>query len=121
MYVCMYVCMDGCIYIYIYIYKKKKAEEQKQKTLYFDLDFRTAFDSIHREKQLQTMQKEGVKGKCFASINSMYGSLLSCVNVNSEYSNVFALPCSGAPRVCTRPYFSLCSLISLRGTWWLNW
>ena len=39
------------------------------------------------------MQKEGVHGKPFASIKSMYDSLLSCVRENNEYSDtVFIWP-----------------------------
>ena len=38
------------------------------------------------------MQKEGVQGKFFSSIKSMYDSLLSCVRANSEYSDFFDCP-----------------------------
>ena len=49
------------------------------------VDFKKAFDSMHHNKLLQAMQKEGVQGKFFASIKSMYDSLLSCVRANSVY------------------------------------
>ena len=56
------------------------------------VDFKKAFDSMHHNKLLQAMQKEGVQGKFFASIKFMYDSLLSCVRANGEYSDFFDCP-----------------------------
>ena len=53
------------------------------------VDFKKAFDSVHNNKLLQAMQKEGIQGKCFASIKSMYDSLLSCVRANNKYSDFY--------------------------------
>ena len=56
------------------------------------MDFKKAFDSVHHDKLLQATQKEGVQGKFFASVKSTYASLLSCVRVNSKYSDFFDCP-----------------------------
>ena len=68
----------------------QKCLSKKDKKLYVAfVDFRKAFDSIRHDKLLQAVQQEGVKGAFFASIKSMYDSLLSCVRANNEYSDFF--------------------------------
>ena len=42
-------------------------------------------------KLLQAVQQEGVKGKFFASIKSVYDSLLSCVRANNDYSDFLSV------------------------------
>ena len=69
-------------------YLKKKG----QKLYVAFVDFKKAFDIVHHDKLLQAMQKEGVQGNPFASIKSMYDSLLSSVRANSEYSDFFDCP-----------------------------
>ena len=53
------------------------------------VDLRKAFDSVRHDKLLEAVQQEGVKGECFASIKSMYDSLLSCVRTNNDYFYFF--------------------------------
>ena len=56
-------------------------------------DFKKAFDSVHHDKLLQAMQKEGVQGKFFAPIKSMYDSccLVSGQTVNTQISLIVPL------------------------------
>ena len=56
------------------------------------MDFRKAFDSVRHDKLFQAVQQEGVKGTFFASIKSMYDSLLSCVRANNDYSDFLECP-----------------------------
>ena len=73
----------------LYAIAQKCLNEKGQKLYVAFADFKKAFDSAHHDKLLQAMQKEGVQGKFFASIKSMYDSLLFCVRANSEYSDFF--------------------------------
>ncbi len=68
------------------------SEQERSEVICCFVDFKKAFDSVHHNKLLQAMQKEGVQGKFFSSIKSMYDSLLSCVRANSEYSDFFDCP-----------------------------
>ena len=56
------------------------------------VDFRKAFDSVHHDKLMAVLNSEGVKGKFFCALKSMYKSLISCVRVNNEYSDYFDCP-----------------------------
>ena len=71
----------------LYAITQKCLNKKGQKLYVAFVDFKKAFDSVHHDKLLQAMQKEGVQGKFFASIKSMYDSLLSCVRANGEYSD----------------------------------
>ena len=75
----------------LYAIAQKCLNKKGQKLYVAFVDFKKAFDSVHHDKLLQAMQK-GVQGKFFASIKSMYYSLLSCVRANSEYSDFFDCP-----------------------------
>ena len=76
----------------LYAIAQKCLNKKGQKLYVAFVDFKKAFDSVHHDKLLQAMQKEGVQGKFFASIKSMYDSLLSCVRANGEYSDFFDCP-----------------------------
>jgi hypothetical protein len=76
----------------LYAIVQKCLNKKEQKLYVAFVDFRKAFDSIRHDKLLEAMQKEGIKGKFFASIQSMYNSLLSCIRVNNEYSDFFDCP-----------------------------
>ena len=67
----------------LYAIVQKCLNKKGQKLYVAFVDFKKAFDSAHHDKLLQVMQKERVQGKFFASIKSMYNSLLSCVRANS--------------------------------------
>ena len=56
------------------------------------VDFKKAFDSVRHDKMLECLKNNGVKGKFFASLRSMYDCLLSCVRSNAEYSEFFQCP-----------------------------
>ena len=68
---------------YLYAIAQKCLNKKGQKLYVAFVDFKKDFDSMHHDKLLQAMQKEGVQGKFFASIKSMYDSLLSCLRANS--------------------------------------
>ena len=76
----------------LYAIAQKCLSKKGQKLYVAFVDFKKAFDSVHYDKLLQAMQKEGVQGKFFASIKCMYDSLLSCVRENSEYPDFFDCP-----------------------------
>jgi hypothetical protein len=67
--------------------KKVKCFSKKGQKLYVAfVDFRKAFDSVKHETLLDVIQREGIKGKFFVAIKSMYNSLISCVRSNGKYS-----------------------------------
>ena len=73
----------------IYAIAQKCLNKKGQKLYVAFVDFKKAFNSVHHDKLLQAMQKEGVQGKLFASIKAMHDSLLFCVMENGEYSDFF--------------------------------
>lgn len=56
------------------------------------VDFKKAFDSVHHDKLLEALQHEGVSGKFFSIIKSMYESLRSCVRVGGKLTDFFGCP-----------------------------
>ena len=76
----------------LYAISQKCLNKKGQKLYVTFVDFRKAFDSVHHDKLLQAVQQEGVKGNFFASIKSMYDSLLSCVRAINDYSDFFECP-----------------------------
>ncbi|MCB4763515.1 MAG: hypothetical protein LGB78_06400 [Sulfurovum sp.] len=92
----------------LYAIAQKSLNKKGQKLYVAFVDFKKAFDSVHHDKLLQAMQKEGVQGKFFASIKSVYDSLLSCFRANSEYSDFFDCPVGVRQGCVLRPtIFSL--------------
>ena len=76
----------------LYAIAQKFLNKKGQRLYVAFVDLRKAFDSVHHDKLLEAMQQDGFQGKVFASIKSMYYSLLSCVRANSEYSDFFDCP-----------------------------
>ena len=76
----------------LYAIAQKCLNKKGQKLYLAFVDFRKAFDSVRHDKLLQAVQQERVKGKVFASIKSMYDSLLSCARANNDYSDFFECP-----------------------------
>ena len=76
----------------LYAIAQKCLNKKGQKLYVTFVDFRKAFDSVHHDKLLQAVQQEGVKGNFFASIKSMYDSLLSCARANNDYTDFFLCP-----------------------------
>ena len=74
---------------FIHSIAQKCLNKKGQKLYVAFVDFKKAFNSVHHDKLLQAMQKEGVQGKLFASIKAMHDSLLFCVMENGEYSDFF--------------------------------
>ena len=71
----------------------QKCLSKKGKKLYVAfVDFKKAFDSVRHNKLLDAIYKEGVKGKLFCALKSMYDRLLSCVRVNGCCSDFFDCP-----------------------------
>ena len=79
-------------FFYLYAIAQKCLNKKGQQLYVAFVDFRKAFDSVRNNKLLQAVQQEGVKGKFFASIKSVYDSLLSCVRANNDYSDFFECP-----------------------------
>ena len=75
----------------LYAIAQKCLNKKGQKLYVAFVDFRKAFDSIRHDKLLQAVQQEGVKGAFFASIKSMYDSLLSCVRAKNDYSDFLSV------------------------------
>jgi hypothetical protein len=71
----------------LYAMVQKCFSKKGQKLYVAFVDFRKAFDSVKHEKLLDVIQREGIKGKLFVAIKSMYNSLISCVRSNEKYSN----------------------------------
>ena len=53
------------------------------------VDFKKAFDSVHREKLWQVLRNAGIAGR---AVQSIYNSVLSCVRANGSYTNFFDCP-----------------------------
>jgi hypothetical protein len=71
----------------------QKTLTRKRRKLYVAfIDLRKAFDSVRHDILLDCLKKKGVSQKFFASIKAMYSSMLSCVRVNGELSDLFDCP-----------------------------
>ena len=53
------------------------------------VDFKAAFDSVHRDKLWLALNHHGIKGKLLKSIKSVYKSVRSCVNVRGTFTDFF--------------------------------
>ncbi|MEW8548219.1 MAG: reverse transcriptase family protein [Candidatus Thiodiazotropha sp.] len=53
------------------------------------VDFKAAFDSVHRDKLWLSLNHYGVKGKLLSSIKAVYRSVKACVKVNSTLTEFF--------------------------------
>ena len=76
----------------LYAIVQKYLNRKGQKLYVAFVDFRKAFDSVNHEKLLEALSNEGVNGRFFVAIKSMYESLLSCVRVNNNFSDFFECP-----------------------------
>lgn len=56
------------------------------------IDFKKAFDSVNHDKLMEVAYNNGIKGKFLCALHVMYESLVSCVRINSEYSDMFECP-----------------------------
>ena len=72
------------------------------------IDFRKAFDSVRREKLWIVLKKNGLKGKMYNALKSMYDTVLAQVRVNGDLTNMFSCP-RGLKQgeVCSPILFSL--------------
>ena len=71
---------------------QKYLNRKGQKLYVAFVDFKKAFDSVNHEKLLEVLSSEGIKGKFFVAVKSMYNSLLSCVRINNTFSDFFDCP-----------------------------
>ena len=76
----------------LYSVIQKSMSRKGQKLYVAFIDFRKAFDSVSHKKLLQVAFNEGIRGKFFCALQVMYESLVSCVRVNNELSDVFDCP-----------------------------
>ena len=84
----------------LYALARKCLNKKGQKLYVAFVDFKKDFDSVHHDKLLQAMQKEGVQGKFFAPIKSMYDS---CCLVSGQAMDTLI--------------FSILKLVSARGVY----
>ena len=56
------------------------------------IDFKTAYDSIQRDKLWDVLKRNNVKGKLYKAFYSMYINVKACVRVNGECSDYFDCP-----------------------------
>lgn len=71
---------------------QKSMSRKGQKLYVAFVDFKKAFDSVNHEKLLEIAYLEGIRGKFFCALQVMYDSLVSCVRVNNEFSDMFECP-----------------------------
>jgi hypothetical protein len=76
----------------LYTVIQKCMNKSGQKVYIAFVDFKKAFDSVNHEKLLEAVYKEGVRGKFFGALKVMYESLVSCVRVNHELSDICECP-----------------------------
>ena len=71
----------------------QKCLSRKGRKLYVAfVDFRKAFDTVNHQLLLEVIHNEGVDGRFFNALKSMYSSLISCVRIGSEFSELFECP-----------------------------
>jgi len=76
----------------LYSVVQKCLNKQGQKLYVAFVDFKKAFDSVRHDVLLNAINTEGITGKFFISLMSMYNSLISCVRVNGDFSDFFDCP-----------------------------
>ena len=76
----------------LYAVIQKCMSRKGQKLYVAFIDFKKAFDSVNHEKLLEVAYKGGIKGKFFCALKVMYESLVSCVRVKNEFSDMFQCP-----------------------------
>jgi hypothetical protein len=76
----------------LYSIVQRTISEKGRKLFVAFVDFRKAFDSVRHDKLLECLKEKGVSRKFFVAIKSMYSSMLSCVKINDEYSDLFDCP-----------------------------
>lgn len=70
----------------------KYLNKKKGKLYVAFVDFKKAFDSVHREKLWHVLRNAGISGHLYQSIQSIYKSVQSCVRANSSLTNFFGCP-----------------------------
>ena len=53
------------------------------------VDFKAAFDSVHRDKLWSALNRYGIKGKLLMSIKAVYKSVKSCVKIQGSFTEIF--------------------------------
>ena len=92
---------------------------RKQKLYVAFVDLRKAFDMISHSKLLNTIYKDGIRGKIYCTIKAMYESLISCVRVNNNSTDFFQCEkgvrqgCNLSPTLFTLYINKLATYISL--------
>ena len=56
------------------------------------VDFKKAFDSVHRKKFWQVLRNAGIAGNLYRVNQSIYYSMLSCVCANGSFTSFFECP-----------------------------
>ena len=56
------------------------------------VDFKTAYDSIQRNKLWDVLKKNNIKGKLYKAFNQMYNKVKACVRLKGNYSDFFDCP-----------------------------
>ena len=53
------------------------------------VDFKAAFDSVHRDKLWSALNRYGIKGKLLMSRKAVYKSVKSCVKIQGSFTEIF--------------------------------
>ena len=64
------------------------------------VDFKKAFDSVHREKLWQVLRNAGIAGNIYRAVQCIYNSVLLCVRANGSYTSFFDCPIGLNRAVC---------------------
>ena len=73
-------------------YLKKYLSKRQRKLYAAFIDLRKAIDSTKRETLLKTLCREEVSSEFVDAIKAIYQKVLSCVTVNSEFTDMFQCP-----------------------------
>ena len=76
----------------LYLISQKYLSKRKGKLYVAFIDPRKAIDSTKRETLLKTLCREEVSSEFVDAIKAIYQKVLSCVTVNSEFTDMFQCP-----------------------------
>ena len=75
------------------LYAMVKKQFTKDRKLYAAfVDYKACFDSIHREALFTVLGRNGLDGKLFYAIKSIYSDVLACVKTNNGLTESFSCP-----------------------------
>ncbi len=87
--------------------------KRKLSTFAAFIDFKKAYDSVHRATLWSKLQHIGVNGKLFNAIQSLYNSVSSCVRVNNFTTEWFEVRGGLRQGCCLSPILFNCFINDL--------